>query len=470
MINDIRKELANFIFRSTDYRGRPAKVGTADGKLFATSEGGTEYQDRIWATYTDDASKLTETVVNRGGVPPVPEMPIVIQDIRGTPTAVIDFHSLLMGTYSNNGTSYPIQSHQHYLEGPNPDMVEGLRFLPGVVHPSSPLALTVYIEPVFYRYNGTMKAWGGGTSGSLSSYVPVVDDGRIHFVIIALDRSDNSVDIIDGDDVPAGGDIFFPVNAVVTYADILAVSIDAKYMPLAVVEMQYGQTTIKVKHITHDHRLWGGEVIGFDIAGLTEDTAPDVTADYLVTYDTSAGANKKVLAENMPGIKGNVGMVFSQTVDGTVANTTTPTDLLSTGVGSVTIPANTFETGVVVRVFMAGHLSTTGTPDFELSAELGTLEVATTGVNTLASSLSNVGWRLWLDLVCRSFPATGSIVASGVWRLGASMYGLVNTSTTTVDPTDPLQIEVLAAWGTADAANTVTCQVATIEILSIVGL
>jgi hypothetical protein len=459
------------IYRTVDFRGRPATVGRPDGTIFPVTESGEQLKHKMYATYTDVPAPNNVATVDRNGLPATPQMPILVQNIKGVPTAVLSLSGLLMGEYSNGGTSYPASAHNHYLEGPNPEYVEGRRFMPVGVHPSNPAALTVYIEPGFYRYFGTVKAWQGGDSGSLSAYVPVVADGRIHFVIIGLDRSDNTIDIIDGDDVMPGGDIYFPANAVVTYDDILAITIDPKYMPLAVVELLYGQTTINVKDITFDHRLWGGEVPNpLDIDALTEDTTPDVTADYLVTLDTSAGATKKVLAENMPGIKGNVGTIFNQRVDGVVANTTTPTDLLSTGIGSVTIPANTLEIGTTVRISMAGHLSTTGTPDFELSVVLDGLELASTGVNTLASGLTTVGWRLWFDFTCRVFPTFGAMAASGVWRLGASMYGLVNTSTTTVDPADPLQIEVLATWGTADAANTVTAQIATIEILSIVGL
>jgi len=38
-----------------------------------------------------------------------------------------------------------------------------------------------------------------------------------------------------------------------------------------------------------------------DINGQTEDTSPDAAADYVLTYDASAGRNKKVLIENLQG-------------------------------------------------------------------------------------------------------------------------------------------------------------------------
>lgn len=44
-----------------------------------------------------------------------------------------------------------------------------------------------------------------------------------------------------------------------------------------------------------------------DINGLTEDTSPDTAADYLATYDASAGTHKKVLLDNL-GLTGGGGV------------------------------------------------------------------------------------------------------------------------------------------------------------------
>jgi len=56
----------------------------------------------------------------------------------------------------------------------------------------------------------------------------------------------------------------------------------------------------------------GGDItasrtLSLDINGLTEDTAPDGAADYVATYDASAGAHKKVLLNNLPGGGGVAG-------------------------------------------------------------------------------------------------------------------------------------------------------------------
>lgn len=55
---------------------------------------------------------------------------------------------------------------------------------------------------------------------------------------------------------------------------------------------------------------------GLDINGLPEDLAPDGAADFLATYDTSAGALRKVLLDNLPGGGGEANTASSVGVGG----------------------------------------------------------------------------------------------------------------------------------------------------------
>jgi hypothetical protein len=47
-----------------------------------------------------------------------------------------------------------------------------------------------------------------------------------------------------------------------------------------------------------------GSNIKLDISSLTADASPDGAADYVVSYDASAGAHKKVLINNLPSSGG----------------------------------------------------------------------------------------------------------------------------------------------------------------------
>jgi hypothetical protein len=168
---------------------------------------------------------------------------------------------------------------------------------------------------------------------------------------------------------------------------------------------------------------------------------------------------------------GQTKLLFSQTADKTVANTTTPTGLFGTGVGSLTLPAGLLAAGSVIRITMTGHYSTTGTPTFTLAVNLGGTELATTGAKSLETAASNIGWKLEFEIVCRTTGATGTVVASGIarFRLDGD-FGMVKTTAVTVSTIGTLAITTPGTWGTADASNSITTQTAVVEHLNVIGL
>lgn len=60
----------------------------------------------------------------------------------------------------------------------------------------------------------------------------------------------------------------------------------------------------------------GNPTVALDIASLTVDASPDGAADYVVTYDASAGANKKVLLQNIPAGSSLVGTANQINISG----------------------------------------------------------------------------------------------------------------------------------------------------------
>lgn len=59
--------------------------------------------------------------------------------------------------------------------------------------------------------------------------------------------------------------------------------------------------------ITNGNGVAGNPTVAFNINGLTADAIPDGAADYVATYDASAGTHKKVLLNNLPGGGGGSG-------------------------------------------------------------------------------------------------------------------------------------------------------------------
>jgi hypothetical protein len=89
------------------------------------------------------------------------------------------------------------------------------------------------------------------------------------------------------------------------------------------------------------------------------------------------------------------GIVFSGTADKTVANTTTETSLIPTGVGSVTLPANAFSAGKILKIYLCGRYSTKGTPAGNITVilKLGSTTIVTTGTHSLDAGETNQFWR-----------------------------------------------------------------------------
>lgn len=466
-MNAFQRAFTNAVRHKIHDEGRPAVLGNNAGAIYFVDEAGNTVSNTVWIRYVEaDGVYLSEAAVRNSSLPAVVGLPVLIVTRHGVLTAIIDEYGPRMQQFVNYSGWIPQSQHwqTHELGGTDPGYLDGLQFKPGLVKPSSPAAMTVYVNPFWYVYEGVEDVFEGGTSGSLSSYVPGTDNGTGHFVIICLDRANNAIAIVDGDDYGGfwGGSL--------TLAAIAAVSIPADHYPLAVVEFYYGQTAVKAADITFDRRRWGLET-GLDINGLTEDTDPDPAADFIPTYDSSAGTNKKVKPENF--FPGRQSILFSQTEDTTLANTVTPTDLINStnALGSVTLPAGLLAAGSVVRITMTGHYSTTGTPTFELAVNLGGTELATTGVKSLATGAANIGWKLDFEIICRSTGATGTVVASGIARMTVDgTFGLVKTTAVTVDTTGTLAITAPGTWGTADAANTLTCQTVVIEHHNVIGL
>jgi hypothetical protein len=93
--------------------------------------------------------------------------------------------------------------------------------------------------------------------------------------------------------------------------------------------------------------------LSFDINGLTADTAADAAADFLASYDTGAGTNKKILIDQLPG---RIRQVVAATKTDTFTTTSTSmTDL--TGM-SVSITPISTSSKVLVLAFVNGGAST----------------------------------------------------------------------------------------------------------------
>lgn len=166
------------------------------------------------------------------------------------------------------------------------------------------------------------------------------------------------------------------------------------------------------------------------------------------------------------------GPLFVSTASATVANTTSETSIIGTGVGTLTLPANTLSVGRQVHMHLFGYLGTTGTPTLRIRWKAGSTVLADTTAQTLSASISGNEWfEAFLDLTCRSVGVTGTVIGQGMFRYhlgagaaGTDMLEALNTSPVTLDTTATQALDVTAQWGTANASNTITGTNASIDL------
>jgi hypothetical protein len=197
---------------------------------------------------------------------------------------------------------------------------------------------------------------------------------------------------------------------------------------------------------------------------LTAKTAPGSPTSGEVWHDSA----RKAMVINPGGYQTRiVGNAFVSTSDRVVANTTYSSALPSTGVGTLTFPADRLVVGTVLRVRAWMSASTSGTSvTLTMSLELFSAVIVSATVQPSGSAWTNKLLLFEGFVVVDSVGATGS--ASGVATLAASgVEGVSGLGTgATIDTTGDVALDFSAAWSVAASANTVTIHRVVVEVVN----
>lgn len=148
----------------------------------------------------------------------------------------------------------------------------------------------------------------------------------------------------------------------------------------------------------------------------------------------------------------------------TVANTVTATNLTS-----FTVPANDMVVGATYRVKAWGTVSTTGTPTVKIQYNLGSTQLAATGVLTpVTAALTNKAWSCEAYFTVLSTGTSGTVLGHMMFPDFTQSTIAGNPSTTpriiedggsvsTVNTTISNTMSLTFTWGTASTSNTITC-------------
>jgi hypothetical protein len=164
-----------------------------------------------------------------------------------------------------------------------------------------------------------------------------------------------------------------------------------------------------------------------------------------------------------PAATTNVGL-FAQTANSTlITNTTTETSLINGGVGSLSIPANTFKVGDSFRAVFGGVMNAQNNQTIRIRVVVGGVVLLDSLAQNLGSSVVNDVWSLNIDFTIRSIggPGVASIVTLGSFHYtktnNASVqgFGFNTVNNTTFNTTIPTTLDVTAQWGAANVGNSI---------------
>tara|TARA_R110002074_G_scaffold197834_1_gene365292 strand:+ start:135 stop:788 length:654 start_codon:yes stop_codon:yes gene_type:complete len=182
-----------------------------------------------------------------------------------------------------------------------------------------------------------------------------------------------------------------------------------------------------------------------DLLDVSQDTGA-------ATFATKSISYADLLTQLQAAITGTATLygLYAQTVvSATVTNTTTETSIVGSGVGSLTVPPNTFLRGDSYHAKIGGVISAQNGDDITINIKTGATVLATTGAISL-SPVTALGWELELDFTIASLTATGSICTNGNFaynRDTGSLEGFVFQDVQTIDTTISNTLDITVTWG-----------------------
>jgi hypothetical protein len=159
--------------------------------------------------------------------------------------------------------------------------------------------------------------------------------------------------------------------------------------------------------------------------------------------------------------------LFSQTSDSVaVTNTTVESSLISTGVGTLSVPANGFQVGAAYIAYLSGVMSSQNNATMEIHLRSNGFILADTDPMILSATTGKF-WELHVNFVIRAIGGGGvaAIVTSGRFSYNKDSgnipesLGFSGVNNTTFDTTINNTLAVTATWGNASPSNSIQTRI-----------
>lgn len=285
-------------------------------------------------------------------------------------------------------------------------------------------------QKVFLTSRGDSSLLGGGLGLGKSAL-----GNAMLLVLASNDASDGGITVRGSDDIADIARIYGLNVAGTRYGNF---------------ELQNGAASKVLLTSRGASYLNGGTVTIGDLSG---------TNSRLVQVDTNGLLSATLLSTISQTL-------WTKTASTALANSTTETTLLDTGVGSKTLAAAFLTVGKSISFEIVGYYSTTLTPTIQFKFKLGSTTILDSGAITTANSVSNQQVRFRGVLTCRSTGGSGAVFAQGeviIAGLSTPLVTVTNTAATTVDTTGTLAMDITAQWGSLSLSDSITATNATIE-------
>lgn len=153
-------------------------------------------------------------------------------------------------------------------------------------------------------------------------------------------------------------------------------------------------------------------------------------------------------ATNFKSASGGSGAsgLYAQTSDSTLINNTTETSLIGTGVGSLSIEANSLKVGDSFKIKIGGVLNSSGNKpasSIEIKLKKGSSLLSSTGIFDL-QTVTNKGFIFESSFTVRSIGVSGVIVSSSSFSYSNGSY--IEQYSQIVDTTSVSNLDVTATF------------------------
>ena len=204
------------------------------------------------------------------------------------------------------------------------------------------------------------------------------------------------------------------------------------------------------------------------ISGLPAANLPLDGTELFATVQ--GGITKYSTLGNIKYIPGNNYGLFNQTGPSTpVTNTTTETNLLDGGVGTLSVPANGFNIGDAFHAVAIGHISSVNNHTLEIRIKSNGVVLADTGLISMATTTAK-HWKLEVYFTINNIGTAGvaSISTGGTFMYvkdASNSFEGANFSdenSTTFDTTIGNTLVITAQWGQANTGDSIYSDIFTL--------